>query len=105
MLRATGFDTPVPTGPAGEVVAAGCGPVARLHREGDDTVTNAQVLEFRVPDLGEGLEDATITGWSVSVDEVVELNQVLCTLETAKAEVEIPQSLRGTGDRTGRRRR
>ncbi|MCV7353840.1 dihydrolipoamide acetyltransferase family protein [Mycolicibacterium fluoranthenivorans] len=58
-------------------------------------MTNAQVLEFRVPDLGEGLEDATITGWSVSVDEVVELNQVLCTLETAKAEVEIPSPYAG----------
>jgi pyruvate dehydrogenase E2 component (dihydrolipoamide acetyltransferase) len=58
-------------------------------------VTNAQVLEFRVPDLGEGLEDATITGWSVSVDDVVELNQVLCTLETAKAEVEIPSPYAG----------
>ncbi len=76
-------------------MAAGRGPVARLYREGDDTVTNAQVLEFRVPDLGEGLEDATITGWSVSVDEVVELNQVLCTLETAKAEVEIPSPYAG----------
>ncbi|MGU3501029.1 dihydrolipoamide acetyltransferase family protein [Mycobacterium sp. C31M] len=47
-------------------------------------------FEFRVPDLGEGLEEATITGWSVAVGDTVELNQVLCTLETNKAEVEIP---------------
>ncbi|MCV7431436.1 dihydrolipoamide acetyltransferase family protein [Mycolicibacterium bacteremicum] len=46
--------------------------------------------EFRVPDLGEGLEEATITGWAVAVGDTVELNQVLCTLETNKAEVEIP---------------
>lgn len=49
-----------------------------------------QLLDFRVPDLGEGLEEATITGWSVAVGDQVVLNQTLCTLETNKAEVEIP---------------
>ena len=46
--------------------------------------------DFLVPDLGEGLVDATITRWAVSVGDVVELNQTLCTVETNKAEVEIP---------------
>ncbi|GAY18563.1 dihydrolipoamide acetyltransferase family protein [Mycobacterium sp. shizuoka-1] len=46
--------------------------------------------DFLVPDLGEGLQDATITSWAVSVGDVVELNQTLCTVETNKAEVEIP---------------
>ncbi len=58
-------------------------------------MTQPQVYEFRVPDLGEGLEEATITGWSVAVGDVVELNQVLCTLETNKAEVEIPSPYAG----------
>ncbi|GAS97021.1 pyruvate/2-oxoglutarate dehydrogenase complex, dihydrolipoamide acyltransferase component [Mycolicibacterium canariasense] len=58
-------------------------------------MTNSQLLEFRVPDLGEGLEDATITGWSVDVGDTVELNQVVCTLETNKAEVEIPSPYAG----------
>jgi 2-oxoisovalerate dehydrogenase E2 component (dihydrolipoyl transacylase) len=53
------------------------------------------VKEFLVPDLGEGLEDATITGWSVAVGEDVELNQTLCTVETNKAEVEIPSPYAG----------
>jgi 2-oxoisovalerate dehydrogenase E2 component (dihydrolipoyl transacylase) len=53
------------------------------------------VKEFLVPDLGEGLEDATITGWSVSVGDEVELNQTLCTVETNKAEVEIPSPYAG----------
>ncbi len=50
--------------------------------------------DFLVPDLGgEGLEDATITSWAVAVGgDVVELNQTLCTVETNKAEVEIPPS-------------
>jgi pyruvate dehydrogenase E2 component (dihydrolipoamide acetyltransferase) len=48
------------------------------------------VRDFLVPDLGEGLEDATITSWLVAVGDQVELNQTLCTVETNKAEVEIP---------------
>lgn len=51
--------------------------------------------EFLVPDLGEGLQDATITSWSVAVGETVELNQTLCTVETNKAEVEIPSPFAG----------
>jgi 2-oxoisovalerate dehydrogenase E2 component (dihydrolipoyl transacylase) len=54
-----------------------------------------QVKEFLVPDLGEGLEDATITSWSVGVDDNVELNQTLCMVETNKAEVEIPSPYAG----------
>jgi len=53
------------------------------------------VQEFLVPDLGEGLEDATITGWNVAVGDAVELNQTLCTVETNKAEVEIPSPYAG----------
>ncbi|RAV08750.1 2-oxo acid dehydrogenase subunit E2 [Mycolicibacterium sp. GF69] len=53
------------------------------------------MMDFRVPDLGEGLEDATITAWSVSVGDEVELNQTLCTVETNKAEVEIPSPYAG----------
>lgn len=49
-----------------------------------------RIRPFRVPDLGEGLEEITVTHWNVAVGDDVELNQVLCTVETAKAEVEIP---------------
>ncbi|HJT94268.1 MAG TPA: dihydrolipoamide acetyltransferase family protein [Mycobacterium sp.] len=53
------------------------------------------VKEFLVPDLGEGLEEATITSWNVAVGDAVELNQTLCTVETNKAEVEIPSPYAG----------
>ncbi|BCI54232.1 dihydrolipoamide acetyltransferase component of pyruvate dehydrogenase complex [Mycolicibacterium litorale] len=53
------------------------------------------VQDFLVPDLGEGLQDATITSWSVDVGDEVELNQTLCTVETNKAEVEIPSPYAG----------
>jgi len=58
-------------------------------------MTGDGVLEFTVPDLGEGLEDATITSWHVAVGDEVALNQVLCTVETNKAEVEIPSPYAG----------
>lgn len=53
------------------------------------------VQDFLVPDLGEGLQDATITAWAVDVGDLVELNQTLCTVETNKAEVEIPSPYAG----------
>lgn len=51
--------------------------------------------EFLVPDLGEGLEEATVTEWQVAIGDEVVLNQTLCTVETNKAEVEIPSPYAG----------
>ncbi|WP_082946986.1 dihydrolipoamide acetyltransferase family protein [Mycolicibacter sinensis] len=50
---------------------------------------------FAVPDLGEGLQEVMVTSWNVAVGDQVELNQVLCSVETAKAEVEIPSPYAG----------
>ncbi|GFG84376.1 dihydrolipoamide acetyltransferase family protein [Mycolicibacter algericus] len=55
----------------------------------------AQIQTFAVPDLGEGLEELTVTRWEVAVGDEVELNQTLCSVETAKAEVEIPSPYAG----------
>ncbi|MCV7198589.1 dihydrolipoamide acetyltransferase family protein [Mycobacterium angelicum] len=57
--------------------------------------TDDRVKSFRVPDLGEGLEEVTLTYWAVSVGDEVQLNQTLCSVETAKAEVEIPSPYAG----------
>src|SRR5258705_13459060 len=75
-------------------MAAGPGPAVGLRRAGDGPAMSA-VKEFLVPDLGEGLEDGTITGWNVAVGDDVELNQTLCTVETNKAEVEVPSPYAG----------
>jgi pyruvate dehydrogenase E2 component (dihydrolipoamide acetyltransferase) len=62
----------------------------------DGAVTDGDTTrEFLVPDLGEGLPDATVTSWAVAVGDSVELNQTLCTVETNKAEVEIPSPYAG----------
>ena len=54
-----------------------------------------RIKSFRVPDLGEGLEEVTVSCWNVVVGDEVELNQILCSVETAKAEVEIPSPYAG----------
>jgi 2-oxoisovalerate dehydrogenase E2 component (dihydrolipoyl transacylase) len=58
-------------------------------------MTDDRVKAFVVPDLGEGLEEVTLTCWRVAVGDDVELNQPLCSVETAKAEVEIPSPYAG----------
>ncbi|MFJ3231426.1 dihydrolipoamide acetyltransferase family protein [Streptomyces sp. NPDC086787] len=50
----------------------------------------AQVLEFRLPDLGEGLTEAEIVRWLVKVGDVVAIDQPVVEVETAKAMVEVP---------------
>jgi 2-oxoisovalerate dehydrogenase E2 component (dihydrolipoyl transacylase) len=54
-----------------------------------------RVKAFIVPDLGEGLDEVTLSCWRVAVGDDVELNQPLCSVETAKAEVEIPSPYAG----------
>jgi 2-oxoisovalerate dehydrogenase E2 component (dihydrolipoyl transacylase) len=58
-------------------------------------VAQERVKSFRVPDLGEGLEEVTVSYWNVEVGDTVELNEILCSVETAKAEVEIPSPYSG----------
>ncbi|MCS0635259.1 2-oxo acid dehydrogenase subunit E2 [Streptomyces sp. LP05-1] len=49
-----------------------------------------QVLEFKLPDLGEGLTEAEIVRWLVAVGDVVAVDQPVVEVETAKAMVEVP---------------
>jgi pyruvate dehydrogenase E2 component (dihydrolipoamide acetyltransferase) len=51
---------------------------------------------FLLPDVGEGLVEAEIVTWKVKVGDVVELNQPLVDIETAKATVELPSPYAGT---------
>src|ERR1700728_4882425 len=54
------------------------------------------VHDFLVPDLGEGLVDATVVEWLVAPGDRVSLNQPLCAVETAKAAVEVPSPWAGS---------
>jgi 2-oxoisovalerate dehydrogenase E2 component (dihydrolipoyl transacylase) len=52
--------------------------------------------EFLLPDVGEGLTEAEIVAWKVKTGDVVEINQVLVEIETAKSLVELPSPFAGT---------
>ena len=50
---------------------------------------------FHLPDLGEGLPDATIIEWFVKEGDVIRLDEPLVSMETAKAVVEVPSPVSG----------
>ncbi len=50
---------------------------------------------FHLPDLGEGLPDATIVEWFVKVGDTIRLDDNLVSMETAKAVVEVPSPVSG----------
>ncbi|MFJ6065659.1 dihydrolipoamide acetyltransferase family protein [Streptomyces tendae] len=52
--------------------------------------SDGRSLEFRLPDLGEGLTEAEIVRWLVEVGDVVAVDQPVVEVETAKAMVEVP---------------
>ncbi|MGA7203749.1 MAG: biotin/lipoyl-containing protein, partial [Specibacter sp.] len=56
----------------------------------------AMIVEFKLPDLGEGLTESEIVSWHVAVGDTVTLNQVIGEVETAKAVVELPSPYAGT---------
>ncbi|MBO8192771.1 2-oxo acid dehydrogenase subunit E2 [Streptomyces oryzae] len=49
-----------------------------------------EVREFALPDLGEGLTEATIVRWLVAVGDTVRVDEPVVEVETAKALVEVP---------------
>lgn len=50
---------------------------------------------FNLPDLGEGLPDATIVEWFVKEGDTIRLDEPLVSMETAKAVVEVPSPVSG----------
>jgi pyruvate dehydrogenase E2 component (dihydrolipoamide acetyltransferase) len=50
---------------------------------------------FKLPDLGEGLQEAEIVSWHVKEGEVVKVDQPLVSVETAKAVVDVPSPWAG----------
>ena len=51
--------------------------------------------QFLLPDLGEGLPDATIVEWYVKVGDTIRLDDNLVSMETAKAVVDVPSPVSG----------
>ncbi len=55
----------------------------------------SQTKIFFLPDLGEGLPDATIVEWFVKPGDIIKLDAPLVSMETAKAVVEVPSPISG----------
>lgn len=55
----------------------------------------ADIKTFYLPDLGEGLPDATVVEWHVKVGDNIKLDAPLCSMETAKAVVDVPSPYTG----------
>ncbi|MFC4525237.1 2-oxo acid dehydrogenase subunit E2 [Dyella halodurans] len=55
----------------------------------------ANIKTFYLPDLGEGLPDATIVEWHVKEGDNIKLDAPLCSMETAKAVVDVPSPYTG----------
>ncbi len=53
-------------------------------------------LEFKFPDVGEGITEGTIVKWRVKEGDSVNADQVIADVETDKAIVEIPSPKKGT---------
>ena len=53
------------------------------------------IKEFRLPDPGEGLTEAEIVTWKVTVGDTVKVNDIVVEIETAKSLVELPVPFAG----------
>jgi 2-oxoisovalerate dehydrogenase E2 component (dihydrolipoyl transacylase) len=56
----------------------------------------ADVKEFKLPDVGEGLTEAEIVSWKVKPGDAVKVNDIVVEIETAKSLVELPCPFGGT---------
>src|SRR4051812_44472996 len=54
------------------------------------------MAEYKLPDVGEGLTEAEIVAWKVKVGDVIEINDIVVDIETAKSIVELPSPYAGT---------
>jgi 2-oxoisovalerate dehydrogenase E2 component (dihydrolipoyl transacylase) len=55
----------------------------------------AELKNFKLPDVGEGLTEAEIVRWHVKPGDQVSINQIIVEIETAKALVELPSPYAG----------
>lgn len=53
------------------------------------------MVEFKLPDVGEGMHEAEIVRWLVQPGDLVKLDQIMLEIQTDKALVEIPAPVAG----------
>ncbi len=94
----------------GDMFAVG-GALVTLETEGDDTAVEEPVTEmfsetetstesggefiFKLPDIGEGVVEAEITAWHVSIGDEVDEDEPLADAMTDKATIELTSPVKG----------
>lgn len=58
-------------------------------------VTHATVLEVKVPAVGESITEVTLSVWNKKSGDTVQLDEVICELESDKATFELPAEVSG----------
>lgn len=86
-------ETPKPAEQPAPVAAAA--PVA-VAEPAKPASSSAQVIEVKVPAVGESVTEVTIASWSKKDGDAVALDEVLCELESDKATFELPAEAAGT---------
>src|SRR5471030_2074227 len=52
-------------------------------------------MQFKLPELGEGVHEGELVKWKVKPGDLVKFDQPLCEVMTDKATVEIPSAFEG----------
>lgn len=60
------------------------------------TDSPGDTFAFKLPDLGEGLPDAEIVEWHINQGDAIDKDQIIVSMETAKAVVDVPSPIAGT---------
>lgn len=60
------------------------------------TTATAQVIEIKVPAVGESITEVTVSSWNKKEGDSVKMDEVLCELESDKATFELPSEVAGT---------
>ena len=70
---------------------------SQSKKEVKETVQSGpgQIVEFKVPDLGENIESADVINVLVKVGDVIAKDQGVIEIETDKATIEVPSSVEG----------
>jgi 2-oxoglutarate dehydrogenase E2 component (dihydrolipoamide succinyltransferase) len=57
---------------------------------------SSQVVEIKVPAVGESITEVTVSSWNKKEGDSVKMDEVLCELESDKATFELPSEVAGT---------
>ena len=96
-------NTPAPVAPPVETkpvapapVEAPAQPVAIAPAPVATPSASSQVIEIKVPAVGESITEVTVSSWNKKEGDSVKMDEVLCELESDKATFELPSEVAGT---------